>query len=1034
MKKIIATSLSLLTTIALLGLSNAAFAAGPPLFGAGIRPAAQPVRGFTAFGGTWTVRAKELHVSPFPGPKLIYNDLAFAAGEAGVEVFLPDKSSGNAGLIVKVAEPGVGADRFIGYEIALDAQRQVLRIGRHRHNFELIRDVPCDVPVRRGIPLVVRMEETSFEVLVDGRSVFAFRDGERPLRKGSVGLRPWQRTARYRRLRITTGGRTTAAAFRPAAQTRRTGETLENITLPPIALFTRHPLSPPNAISCDIWQSRPRRPGCSIRIVDPRTPGRPAKTIFSDPDGCIYDMNVSHDARVLYFAYRRKGERYWHIHRIGTDGRGLRQLTRGPHYNISPVPLPDGSVVFVSTRRGGYTLCQPGPASNLHRMAADGSNVRCVSMNTLADFSPQMLPDGRVLFTRWEYVDRDLTYRQSLWTQNPDGTGYRLFFGNTIREVGTFWQARPLPGRCDTVVATFAPHHGWPHGAIGLITTRHGPEAPRGKGFAWITQEFPEIGDRSFEWSYRDPFPLSDTVYLVSYGGGGAKRFRVFLLDVRGNKRLVYEDPAVGCYGPLPLRPRPRPPVVASLVDADEVSYGACLLVDVYRGLTGIERGRAKFIRVMEQLRKTEDLAARAYDQSPVMSYGTYYAKRSWGTTPIAEDGSAFFQVPALREIYFQALDAEGRELQRMTSAVQVMPGQTLSCIGCHEPRSQAPPAGRMPLAARRPARALQPPEWGNGGIVDFPRVVQPVLDTYCVRCHGGADPKGGVTLTGDKTRLFSMAYVNLLGRSRSYRQHDLATGEMLPSEKRKPMPLVHFYWLLRTPTAVNQPLSTGSHASRILKHVDTKHCGRRIPPADRRRIYAWIDANVPYYGTYAHSRPRSPGRRDLCTDVATGRPSAWFARDFLGVYKRRCGSCHGDYPRPNNHAQIWDGRFAWVNFTNPHLSPALTTHLAREAGGRGIVVDVKGKKAVLFRNTDDPDYRTMRDAIEVGKQSMLRHPRADMPGFRWEPVGREAKRRTLTTKRPKGHKEGRVGGIVSGNASLGEGVPVRRRAGGFGH
>ena len=94
---------------------------------------------------------------------------------------------------------------------------------------------------------------------------------------------------------------------------------------------------------------------------------------------------------------------------------------------------------------------QPGPASNLHRMNADGSNIRCVSMNTLADFSPQMLPDGRVLFTRWEYVDRDLTFRQSLWTQNPDGTGYQLFFGNTIRDVGTFWQARPLPVRVVTV-------------------------------------------------------------------------------------------------------------------------------------------------------------------------------------------------------------------------------------------------------------------------------------------------------------------------------------------------------------------------------------------------------------------------------------------------------------------------------------------------------------------------------------------------------------------------------------------------------
>ena len=176
-------------------------------------------------------------------------------------------------------------------------------------------------------------------------------------------------------------------------------------------------------------------------------------------------MNLSFDAQSLLFSYRGKGERFWHIYRIGVDGSGLRQLTEGPFFDISPVELPDGDILFVSTRRGGYTLCQPGPASNLHRISADGSNIRCVSMNTLADFSPQVLPDGRVLFTRWEYIDRDLTYRQSLWTQYPDGTNYQLFFGNTIRDVGTFWQARPLPRRNNVVVATFAPHHGWPHGA-----------------------------------------------------------------------------------------------------------------------------------------------------------------------------------------------------------------------------------------------------------------------------------------------------------------------------------------------------------------------------------------------------------------------------------------------------------------------------------------------------------------------------------------------------------------------------------------
>ncbi|MCH5376317.1 MAG: hypothetical protein JJ992_20290, partial [Planctomycetes bacterium] len=636
-----------------------------------------------------------------------------------------------------------------------------------------------------------------------------------------------------------------------------------------------------------------------------------------------------------------------------------------------------------STRRGGYTLCQPGPSSNLFRMSGEGNDIRCVSMNTLADFSPQILPDGRVLFTRWEYVDRDLTYRQSLWTQNPDGTGYQLYFGNTIRDVGTFWQARPLPGRSDVVVATFAPHHGWPHGAIGLITNRFGLEAPRDTGFAWITKEFPEIGDTSFQWSYRDPFPLSDSLFLVSYAGG-ADKFRIFLLDVYGNKRPLYEDPVFGCYNPVPLTPTGTPPVFAEQDSESEPKWGTYLLLDAYRGLSGVERGRAKYLRVMEQVRKSEDLVSRAFDQSPVMSYGTYYAKRCWGTVPLAEDGSAHFQAPALREIYFQILDDQGRELQRMTSGSQIMPGQTVTCIGCHEPRSEAPPVGRLPLAAHQPPMQPDLPGWLKDGIVDFPTVVQPVLDKHCVSCHRGSNPDGGLLLTGDKTRFFNMAYDNLLGRSRSYRQHDMATGEMLASERQKEKPLVHFYWLLRTPTAVNQPLWTGSHASGLLKYIDTDHCGYEIPLEDRQRIYLWIDANVPYYGTYAHSRPHSPGRRDLCTDADTGKESEWFTRGFLDVYGRRCQSCHGSYPQPNDHAAIWDGRLAWIDFTNPHDSPALTAHLSQDAGGRGIPTSSDQPPAPLFADATDPDYQRMRESIETGKRLMLANPTADMPGFRF--------------------------------------------------
>ncbi len=145
------------------------------------------------------------------------------------------------------------------------------------------------------------------------------------------------------------------------------------------------------------------------------------------------------------------------------------------------------------------------------------------------------------------------------------------------------------------------------------------------------------------------------------------------------------------------------------------------------------------------------------------------------------------------------------------------------------------------------------------------------------------------------------------------------------------------------------------------------------IPLEDRRRIYTWIDADVPYYATYANSRPRFPGYRDLCTDVRTGRPSKWFAERFLGVYKKRCALCHSDVPNPNDHSRIWDGRLAWINFTHPEWSAALTAHLAKKSGGRGHGTEKGGKGATLFNDTRDPDYAAMLAAIRERCAAYLR-------------------------------------------------------------
>jgi len=744
--------------------------------------------------------------------------------------------------------------------------------------------------------------------------------------------------------------------------------------LPPVAVFTRHPMGRPFGIGTYICWNIVQRWGCDIRVFDPKNTTDLARRLFGDRRGVIFDMNVAYDAKTLFFSFKQRRNDSYHLYEIGADGDRLEQLTDGPYHDVHPLLLPEGKLLFVSTRRASYSMCQPGAASCMFLMDRDGSNIRPVSVNTLGDHSPQMLPDGRVLFTRWEYVDKGLFLRQGLWTVNPDGTRLQVFFGNTIADPNTIWQARPIPGR-PAVVATFAPHHGSPHGAIGIVNNRVGMEAPRGVGYRWVTKEFPTVGDRNYFWAYRDPLPVDRCHFLVSYGGSDARRFRIFLLDDRDNKECIYSDPEISVYNPLMLASQPPPPVPSPHEPCDpfpglargeeKVRTGTFLLIDVYRGLPETMRGKVKAIQIMEQVPKPCNMRGlRSWDMDPLMSRGTYYAKRIWGTVPVEEDGSAYFVAPSDTEIYFQALDASGKELQRMGSATQIMPGEFQSCIGCHEPRQEAPP-NRFPKAAQRPPSVPRPPHWGNDGLVDFVRVVQPVLDKYCVRCHSGPTPVKGLDLSDDKTRYFNMAY------------NHMVDGH-----------LVHYLWLNRAHHNVFKPGETGTQASRLLPYLDSDPCGHGqvIPLPDRQRVYNWIDSNVAYYGTYEHARPGVSGCRDLWD-------GPWYTKQFAPVYQRRCGGCHAKslaYRAPPVDPQKPSPDHRWINLTHPEWSRVLTAPLAKGAGGLGLCRPEGAEPPPVFADKTDPDYAALLEAIEQGRQAMLANPRVDMPEAKPKPYYRE--------------------------------------------
>lgn len=1067
---------------------------------------ARPIEGFDAFGGDWKIVETPVDGSNGArvfgrgdsGSRLTFADPAWATakrGEIELSVRFPVAKPGFSGLCFKISDSGVGVDAFNGYEIGFDPSAGLVNLGEHRQNYRRLQLVETPL-AQRPIRLRVAFDETGFDVFVDGEKKGAFRDEKLPandaLRAGTFALRLWQNDVEYGDLRVKllenadgafdADGKnvewTPISLAAPSKASNEFPETLALEDVPPFIYVARGMLNRGNSVGNDLWQATPKRLGCAIRRVDPADLSAGAKTIFEDPDGSIYDMNLSFDATTIFFSYRSKGSEFWNIWKIGVDGTGLTRLTDGPFFDVSPTEAADGRIVFVSTRRFGRTVCQPGPASNLFTMNADGSDIRCVSMNTLSDFNPQSLPDGRILFTRWEYIDRDLTYRQSLWTQNPEGTLYQLYYGNTIRDFGSILHARPFPGGGSSqAIATFAPHHGYPHGAIGVVDRSAGIEAPAGKGFVYWTKEFPVVEDISRDYAYRDPFPLDEARALCSFGDatsvlgpdsdGKLERYRVWLLDCDGEKRLLWEEPELGCFCPIALLETPAPPTPASrvvdpnlkkklrpklaanevapaprrtdgeeaqgsttaafkaaladdwgipertdLLDGDPV--GQVVLADVYEGLQPyVKRGEVKAIRVMEQIRKSEELRDRAFDQSPSMSVATYYAKRCWGEVPVEEDGSANFYVPALREIYFQALDERGREIQRMTSAVQFMPGESIGCVGCHEDRDSIPAtaldASRRPKAAEREPSVPEIPaylyeaqktriESGvnatlDAGVVDYPSLVQPVLDRYCVRCHEGADPAGGCDLSGDATRFFSASYDSLTCRSRSYRQADMFDGSLPPDQLALGKPLAQFYWLLYTTSGVCVPYTSGALASRLPDYFKPEHCEARVDAESLARINFWLDSNVVYHGTYAHARPDSAGRRDRWAPLDGAGRADWFEKELKPIYNEKCAGCHqnilgGNRDLPGVYDSIntdWTGRFGWINLTRPENSPLLTAHLPKEAGGRGLSIEPTENGAApkyVFESKADPAWQTLLRAIERGREDAERRPDADRPGF----------------------------------------------------
>jgi hypothetical protein len=717
---------------------------------------------------------------------------------------------------------------------------------------------------------------------------------------------------------------------------------------------------PPPAYSHQSRQylGRYSRPGPGLVVLD-HWKDRPRETLLLRgklPPGTVMHPELSFDARRVVFSFCDHSPadpnlRQFFLWEIGIDGQGLRQLTGKPADRLAgaegrqtsliedfdPCYLPDGGIVFVSTRTQTHIRCQYGGRyfANflLYRADANGDNIRPLSFAEAPEWEPSVLGDGRIIYSRWDYTNRHSYHFQSLWFSRPDGTATASYYGNLTRNPCNTAEPRPIPGS-SKVVGTAMAHHGYTAGSIVVVDPNKGMD-----GLPPLTRITPEIAfPETEDWpvgAYANPYPLSEDLFLAAYTPDKLAKegqvqdvaaFGIYLVDTLGGRELIYRDPHMSCFSPLPIQPRPTPPVLPSEIDATHgKAMGSFYVRNVYESTQPIPPGSIKSLRVVRVFPQT-------VETPPSRSIAVYeMPKRIVGTAPVAEDGSVAFQAPAGQPLFFQLLDENGMAVMTMRALAYLQPGEKSGCIGCHESRHSAPGGRAFDVVAY----PLQPPAGPryDGGLC-FAKTVQPVLDRYCIGCHGLDRTDGNLDLLGTvepvtfprqqwpgpNKMLASRAYASLVSRDGLV---SIAQGDM---ESDFSVPKDYF-----------------AHAGRLAKMLLAGHPDEHgqvrvhLDHDSFQRIVDWLDVNAVCYGDFSWNKPEwrkaSPeGERAL--------------REHIG---RSFGQQLAEQPFA-----------ALVNVALPEESRILKAPLAAEAGGWEIFPEN------VWPDTNDSRYVEMRRLVQA--------------------------------------------------------------------
>ena len=635
---------------------------------------------------------------------------------------------------------------------------------------------------------------------------------------------------------------------------------------------------------CDQYYAVNAKPGGGIYVLsDPFGPDPSVRDVLADSvvqhgrlkgtkleSGSFVSPDLSYDGKTIVFGYvecvgARGHERHtdpsrghwdkgwcYHIFKVNVDGSGLEQLTDGTWNDFDPCWLPNGRVVFISERRGGYLRCgRCCPTYTLYDMNPDGSDILMMSPHETNEWHPSVTHDGMIVYTRWDYVDRHGCVAHLPWITTPDGRDSRAVHGNFApreKRPDMELSVRAIPGS-HKFLATAAPHHGQAYGSLVIID----PRIEDDDAMAPVKRVTPDVAfpeSQGGRQVYGTAWPLNENYYLCVYDAGmkpGAGRqgrahvngdYGIYLVDAFGNKELVYRDPAVACIDPIPLRPRQKPPVLPSACDRlakSKPAQGTMAVLNTYDSLKPWPEGtKIKALRIYQIIPMSVPSGGPPHEiglRLPTGRDSVILARYVIGTVPVEEDGSAHFVVPAMKEVFFQALDEKGLAVQSMRSATYVQPGERLVCQGCHEPKYRAPqqPERTTALALQR-APSKPVPDVDGSSPFSYPRLVQPVLDNHCVKCH----EKNQVAkvkpprLTGE---------VVAKGRGKWFQSyHSLASK--------------YGFWQYGDRFRTT-PGKFGARASKLYAMLEKGHHKLELPEEDMHRLALWLDSASVFYGVY---------------------------------------------------------------------------------------------------------------------------------------------------------------------------------------